>query len=65
MHIDVDLSKCCGYGNCTFHAPTVFELDESEGVVIVLAPDPPAEDQDAARLAAEDCPTDAILISET
>ncbi len=65
MRIDVDLKKCCGYGNFPFHAPTVFELDESEGIAVVLEPNPPAEHQEAARLAAADCPTDAILISET
>lgn len=49
-----------GSGNCEFHAPATFELDEDLKAVVV---DPEGDDLDAVRLAAEACPTGAIRLT--
>lgn len=49
-----------GSGNCSFWAPGVFDLDD-DGVVVVL--DPTAADDEKIILAAQGCPTQAIVVS--
>jgi ferredoxin len=46
-----------GSGNCIYWAPTLFDLDDG-GVALVIGD--PASDPEAARLAADNCPTRAI-----
>jgi ferredoxin len=60
--VDIELQRdlCMGSGNCSFWAPGVFELDD-DGVVVVL--DPTAADDEKIILAAQGCPTQAIIVS--
>ncbi len=51
-----------GSGNCSYWAPTVFDLDEDGFAVVVL--DDLAAHVDQIRLAAEHCPTSAITVLE-
>ena len=59
MKIQLDLTKCQGYGNCVFAAPQVFDLDEA-GKAVVLVEEPPAELLASVRDAIADCPSRAI-----
>jgi ferredoxin len=61
LRIVVDRELCFGFGDCVDTAPTVFALDE-HNVATVLDPD-------GARLdiiveAAQNCPVDAITITD-
>jgi ferredoxin len=64
MKLIVDKSRCIGAGQCVLKAPRVFDQQEDDGMVILLAESPSAEDQDAARLAARVCPAEAITVVE-
>ncbi|WP_028219435.1 ferredoxin [Paraburkholderia oxyphila] len=64
MKLVVDKSRCIGAGQCVLKAPRVFDQQEDDGMVILLAESPSAEDQDAARLAARVCPAEAIVVVE-
>lgn len=59
--IEVDRQLCYGFGDCVDSAPGVFELDE-ENISIVV--DPEAADLDTLLMAAQDCPVDAIIITD-
>ena len=62
LQISVDREKCMGSGNCSFHAPAVFDLDDDELKAVVL--DPAGDPDESVRLAAEGCPTGAITVGE-
>ncbi len=64
MKVHVDEERCEGHGRCYALAPTVFEPDEvGDGMAVgdgTVAPG----DEDRARLAAANCPEQAITIDE-
>ena len=60
--IEVDRQLCFGFGDCVDSAPGVFELDEENVSVVV---DPEAADMDTLLMAAQDCPVDAIIITDS
>jgi ferredoxin len=60
--IEVDRVLCFGFGDCVDSAPGVFELDDEDKSVVV---DPDAQDKDVIMLAAQDCPVDAIFITDS
>jgi ferredoxin len=62
MRVEVDLTRCQGYGNCVSAAPAIFELGENDLVLILRQPAP--EDEDATRAAARLCPVSAITVTE-
>ena len=59
LHVHIDRELCMGSGNCAFHAPNTFDLDDEMKVVIV---DPVGDPDDKIRLAVEGCPTLALTI---
>lgn len=62
MRATVDPEACTGCGLCVDTCPVVFVLKDELAVVIA---DPiPDEAEDAAQLAADDCPVEAIKIEE-
>lgn len=64
MKVVIDKSRCIGAGQCVLNAPSVFDQQEEDGMVILLNPAPPEEDKAAARKAARLCPAEAITIVE-
>jgi ferredoxin len=50
-----------GSGSCTFWAPGTFDVGDDNVAVVV---DPVGDDEERIRKAAEDCPTQAITVSE-
>jgi ferredoxin len=64
MHITVDEAKCCAAGQCVFAAPELFDQREDDGIVILLAANPPEDQWEAARQAAAVCPALAIVVEE-
>jgi ferredoxin len=66
MKIVFDREKCQGHGRCYSLAPQVFDTDD-EGYAVLLVGgaeqgDVPAELEDQAQLAADNCPEYAIEI---
>ncbi|HEX9682601.1 MAG TPA: ferredoxin [Acidimicrobiales bacterium] len=58
-NIHIDRDACMGSGNCSFWAPSTFDLDD-EGKAIVVNPSGDPDDKIAG--AVEGCPTTAITI---
>ena len=56
-HLSVNREVCMGSGNCVYWAPALFDLDD-DGLAVVVGE--PASDPEAAKLAADNCPTRAI-----
>lgn len=59
MRIRIDREKCVSAGNCVVTAPTVFRLDDEEKAMLLV---PGSVDEDTLWLAAELCPTEAIIL---
>ena len=60
----VDERKCVGAGQCVWVAPTVFDQRSTDGIVVLLAPNPGPDEIQAVREAADLCPSHAIQINE-
>jgi ferredoxin len=59
--IAVDRGLCFGFGDCVDSLPAVFDLDD-EDKAIVLDPDGASVDDIAE--AAQNCPVDAIIVTD-
>jgi ferredoxin len=59
--IEVDRQLCYGFGDCVDTLPRVFALDD-EDIAVVLDPD--AETVDDIVEAAQNCPVDAIILTD-
>jgi len=62
MKVKIDPDLCTVCMTCVNDVPEVFEMGEE--VAEVIKPDVPAEFEDAVRQVAEDCPAEAIIVSE-
>lgn len=60
--VEVIRSKCISAASCVAIAPKVFQLDE-EGIAVVISQD--GESDDIKLLAAQSCPTAAIVVTDT
>lgn len=59
MRIRIDREKCVSSGNCVVTAPTAFLLDSEQKARLI---DPESVDEETLYLAAEMCPTEAIVL---
>ncbi len=59
MKLRVDLDKCTGHGRCYDLAPELFDEDEA-GHCVLLHAKVPAGLEPKARVAADNCPEEAI-----
>ena len=59
--IEVDRELCYGFGDCVDTLPDVFALDD-DNVAVVLDPD--AATTDEVTEAAQNCPVDAIIVTD-
>ena len=57
LRIEVDRERCMGSGNCAFHAPATFDLDDDLKAVVL---DPDGDPVEKVELAVEACPTNAL-----
>lgn len=62
MKITVDLSRCESHGQCTFAAPTVFQLDDDD--LLTYDPNPDDDRREAVEQAVRACPVQAIRIDD-
>lgn len=63
MKVHVDPEICAGFGVCLGLCPEVFELHD-DGYAVVLVSEVPAEHEDAVRQAVNQCPSNAISLSD-
>jgi ferredoxin len=64
MRVRVDEGKCQGHTLCNMVAPEVFGLREEDGHSYLLMEQIPERLQEAVRRACENCPEEAISVSE-
>lgn len=64
MKVRIDASRCEARGYCAKYAPGVFELDDDGYGRPLIEGDIPAELEADARMAADACPEQAVLITE-
>ncbi|MFG3497526.1 ferredoxin [Streptomyces sp. NPDC047928] len=64
MNVRVDRARCLGAGMCALTAPSVFDQDEDEGLVVLLDPRPPGDRHAAVRTAAGVCPGAVITFTD-
>ena len=63
MRVQLDRDRCQGHGRCYVLASAVFESDD-DGYGLIVSDDVPADQHDAARKGAGNCPEDAITLIE-
>ena len=61
LSINIDRERCMGSGNCAFHAPNTFDLDDEMKAIVVNADGDP---DDKIRLAVDGCPTLALSLDD-
>lgn len=59
--IDVDRALCYGFGDCVDTVPAVFALDDEDTAIVL---DPDAAPLDDILEAAQNCPVDAIVVTD-
>jgi ferredoxin len=64
MKVTIDADKCVASGQCVMAAADVFDQRDEDGIVVLLNPDPPAEQAADVRHAAAVCLALAITIEE-
>jgi ferredoxin len=64
VRVQVDLSRCAGYGNCVEAAPEVFQMSDVADVAEVIRPEPESDLAESVHKAARVCPADAVVIDE-
>src|SRR4029453_6512492 len=57
LSINIDRERCMGSGNCAFHAPNTFDLDDEMKAIVI---DPGGNSEDKISLAVDGCPPLAI-----
>jgi len=60
--VEVINDKCIGAASCVAIAPQVFQLDE-KNIAYIISQD--GNDDDTKLLAAQSCPTAAIIVTDT
>jgi len=63
MHIKIDEELCTGCEVCADTCPSLFEIDE-DGIAKVTVDEVPKNEEECAREAADNCPSEAITIEE-
>jgi ferredoxin len=64
MRITYDREACQGHNRCYLLAPEVFDVDDEGYAVLRIDGEVPAELEEKARLAADNCPEYAITIED-
>lgn len=64
MRITLDTEACQGHGRCYALSPTLFDTDDDGYAVLLVDGEVPAGSEDAARLAADNCPEYAITVQD-
>jgi ferredoxin len=63
VKVRLDTARCTGHGRCYTLAPNVFDADD-EGHCTLVTPEVAPVHEREARLAVQNCPEDALALSE-
>lgn len=64
MKTTLNREACQGHNRCYLLAPEVFDVDDEGYALLRIGGEIPAELQDKARLAAQNCPEFAIAVED-
>ncbi len=65
MHVvKADLALCEGYANCVISAPEHFDLDDDEGIVVILQAEVPETEVVEIEAAVRSCPVSALRLEK-
>ena len=65
MHIVTNRERCVGAGQCVLVDPEAFDQDDSDGLVVVLRPEPHSDDEILrAKEAVNVCPGRALSLAD-
>ncbi len=64
MRINYDREACQGHNRCYLLTPEVFDVDDEGYAILRIEGEVPADLEEKARLAADNCPEYAITIVE-
>jgi ferredoxin len=64
LRVQVDLSRCAGYGNCVEAAPDVFQMSDVADVAEVLIENPDPGYREQVHKAVRVCPADAVIVED-
>ena len=62
MKVKVDSNKCIGCGNCVALSESLIFDFNDEGLAEAIIEEVPADKEELAKDAKDQCPTDAIII---
>jgi ferredoxin len=62
MKIAVERDRCIGSGMCVLTAPSVFDQDPDDAVVVLRDESPPDTDRPAVQQAVDRCPAAVIRL---
>ncbi len=62
MKFEIDIKRCVGAGVCAIAAPSVFDQNDDDGLIVVLDESPPADQDAAVQEAAARCPAAVIRL---
>ena len=65
MRVEIEPDRCIASGQCVLIAESVFDQAEDDGHVLLKTEDVPTGDEEAARRAAQICPSRAIRTVDT
>ena len=60
MRVKIDEDTCTACGLCVDNCPEVFDMGDD--IARVIVEEVPAEFEDAAQQAADECPVEAIIV---
>lgn len=64
MKITYDRSACQGHNRCYLLAPELFDVDDEGYAILLVEGEVPAELEQKARLAVDNCPEYAITVDD-
>jgi len=64
MRIEVNREKCTSSGSCVMYCPDLFDQDEKDGRVLLIAEFPSERQEGEVREVVVRCPTGAIRVVE-
>lgn len=64
MRIEADVRRCVGAGQCVLTDPSLFDQDDEDGTVVLLASEIDDDHAEAARDAVRLCPSGALSLAD-
>jgi ferredoxin len=63
VRIVADRERCIGSGQCVLTEPSVFDVSDEDGLVVLLSDQPEGDQEKGAREALRSCPARALSLA--